>query len=103
MTRTCERCGALFTSLNPLRKLCDECEKLRRYRATLVTLGIADGDLEANVWLDVLKQEGIPAIIVQNDALRGRFQTAPLPYSTEVLVRMQDLDRARELLDLDER
>jgi hypothetical protein len=33
----------------------------------------------------------------------ARFQTAPQPYSTEVLVNRSDLERARELLELDQR
>ena len=45
----------------------------------------------------MLRQEGIPAMVRQNDALRGRFQTAPMPFSTEVLVKATDLERAREL------
>ena len=100
MARLCSNCGKDYSSLNPLRKLCDECQAKSR-PPELVILGIADGDLEANVWIDVLRQQGIPAVIRQNDALRGRFQTAPMPFSTEVLVREQDLERARELLDLD--
>jgi hypothetical protein len=101
MARLCSTCGLEFSSLNPLRKLCDDC---RAKRANpLVLLAIADGDLEANIWVDVLQQAGIPAMVRQNDALRGRFQTAPQPYSTEVLVNQSDLERARELLELDQR
>ena len=100
MARTCSSCGNGFRSLNPFRALCDNCEQEQR-GSQLVLLAIADGDLEANIWVDVLRQEGIPAMLRQNDALRGRFQTAPMPFSTEVLVRDADLDRARELLDLE--
>lgn len=103
MPRSCTSCGALYSSLNPLRKRCDACDEKQRQEYELVTLAIADGDFEANVWVDVLRQAGIPAMIRQNDALRGRFQTAPLPFSTEVVVRYNDLERARELLDLDRR
>lgn len=99
MARLCSTCGLEFSSFNPLRKLCDDCQEKRAN--PLALLAIADGDLEANIWVDVLQQAGIPAMVRQNDVLRGRFQTAPQPYSTEVLVNQRDLDSARELLDLD--
>jgi len=105
-TKTCKNCGALFSSLNPFRSLCDACQERhseRRSENELRILGIVDGDLEANIWVDMLQQEGIQAIIRQNDALRGRFQTAPMAYSTEVLVQSRDFERAREIVEPDRR
>jgi len=104
MPRSCSNCGALYDSLNPFRGLCDACKEMQRRgksRENVVVLGIVDGDLEANIWVDMLDREGIPAMIRQNDALRGRFQTAPLPYSTEVLVKDSDLEHARVVVGLD--
>jgi hypothetical protein len=100
-TKTCDNCGALFSSMNPLRKLCDACEAKRKEQRDLVVLAIADGELEANIWVDLLRQHDILAMTHNTDPDSARFQTMPQPFSTEVLVRQRDLEKARELLDLD--
>jgi hypothetical protein len=102
-TRTCTNCGALYESINPLRRLCDDCRQRQKEQRDLVVLAIADGELEANIWIDTLRQYDIPAMLHNTDPDSARFQTMPEPYSTEVLVRQRDVEKAREILDLDRR
>ena len=101
MARLCTSCGSSFNSLNPLRKLCDECQEKRSN--PLVLLAIADGELEANIWADILRQAGIAAITRDDPSFRGQVPGTSQPFSTEVLVNLHDLERARELLNLDNR
>lgn len=64
-------------------------------------LGTAENELEANVWHDVLAQAGIGSAFRQTDPIAARWQSLPMPFSVEVLVLQKDLDRARDLLDLE--
>jgi hypothetical protein len=98
--RACENCGGGFHSFNPLRKLCDSCRREQDGNAS-VLLGTAENELEANVWRDVLAREGIGSALRQTDPVAARWQSLPMPFSVEVLVLQKDLERGRELLDLD--
>ena len=104
MPRTCASCGLETSGWNPFRRLCDVCQGKResaRAGERLVVLGAAENELEANIWRDVLAQEGIPSATRETDNIRGRFQTAPMPFGIEVLVFTKDLEAARELIQLD--
>lgn len=101
MTRVCS-CGREFSTWNPWRTQCDVCQEKRAADTNIVVLGLAENELEANIWRDVLLQEGIPSLTRERDAMRGRFQTAPQPFSVEVLVKQSDLAVARELIRLDD-
>lgn len=97
MKRTCS-CGRPFRSLNPFSSLCGVCAK-EQEGTVAVLLGRAENELEANIWRDVLAQEGIGSATRQTDPLSARWQMTPSPFSVEVLVLAKDLNRARELID----
>ncbi len=78
-------------------------EPLAARRQPLVKLAVASSEAEAHIWLEVLRQGGVVAIMRNVDALSVAYMASPaLPYSHELWVLSKDLARARRLLDLDE-
>ena len=64
---------------------------------TEVAVTVFQSDLEAQMWAGVLRDEGIPSVIVALGPGAGAWgTTAFLPH--ELRVRSQDAERARELL-----
>jgi acyl-homoserine lactone acylase PvdQ len=63
----------------------------------LVMVGVAQDELEANVWRDILAQEGIPVFVKAADPLAS-FGVTPGPGSLHVFVQARDEMRARWLL-----
>ena len=104
MPRVCTSCGLETGGWSLFRRLCDACQRRRdtaRDGERLVVLGAAENELEANIWRDVLAQQGIPSATRETDNIRGRFQTAPMPFGIDVLVFAKDLEAARELIQID--
>ena len=64
---------------------------------SLVMIGVAHDEIEANVWRDLLEQEGIAAFVRSTDPLTS-FGVAPPPGSLQVFVQARDEKRARWLL-----
>lgn len=68
---------------------------------SLVLIGVAENELEANVWRDILEKDGIGAFVKSTSAL-SVLGAAPALASYEVFVQAGDEQRARWLLgDLD--
>jgi hypothetical protein len=65
-------------------------------------LGTAENELEANIWCDVLARQGIGSALRQTDPVASRWQSMPMPFSVDVIVLEKDVQRARDLLDLDD-
>ena len=63
----------------------------------LVLLGVAQTELEANVWRDILADGGISAFVKSNDPFSS-FGVAPPPGSLEVYVGSSNEKKARWLL-----
>ena len=64
---------------------------------SLVLIGVAENELEANVWQDILKKDGIGAFVKGNNPLSA-LGAAPGLASYEVFVQASDEQRARWLL-----
>jgi hypothetical protein len=62
-----------------------------------VLLGVAQTELEANVWRDVLAKDGIASFVKNADPFAS-FGHAPPPGSLEVYVDAADEQRARWLM-----
>ena len=62
-----------------------------------VLLGVAQDELEANVWRDVLAREGIGVLVKASDPLAS-LGVAALPGGLQVFVQAADERRARWLL-----
>jgi len=71
-------------------------------REPLVRLAVAQSEVEARIWQEILRQEGITALIRNVDALSISYVAAPSPYSYELWVLAREASRARELLGLPE-
>ena len=68
----------------------------------LVPLTIAPDEFAADTVISLLQTEGIEAIQERTDLAAGMADAAASAFGPrEVLVRPQDLDRARELIDTD--
>ena len=63
----------------------------------LVLIGIAESELEANVWRDILKNDGIGAFVKVKSPL-AVLGGSPLLATYEVFVQASDEQRARWLL-----
>lgn len=63
----------------------------------LVLLAVANDQVEATIWTDVLEAEGIGVFVKSTDALSS-FGVSPLPGTLEVYVQARDEKRARWLL-----
>jgi hypothetical protein len=64
---------------------------------SLVLIGVAENELEANVWRDILEKDGIGAFIKGTSALSALGAT-PAMATFEVFVQAADEQRARWLL-----
>ena len=104
VTKSCT-CGLIFTSLNPFRRLCDECQRVaEKERDDLVHLALAENEFEAQLWKDQLAAEGVPGVVQNVSGLVGNFgRPLPTPFSQQVWVRQSDLAAAREIIGLDPR
>jgi hypothetical protein len=63
-----------------------------------VHLAIAPDQITAEIWMDILRQEGISAMIRPSDAVSFLGVSA---VSCRVQTREEDLERAREILGPD--
>ena len=63
--------------------------------AKWVHLAIAPDQITAEIWVDILRQEGISAMIRPSDAVSFLGVSA---VSCRVLTTEEDLERAREIL-----
>jgi hypothetical protein len=63
----------------------------------LILLAVAHDQVEASIWQDVLKAEGIGVFVKSRDAL-ATFGVSPLPGTLEVYVQARDERRARWVL-----
>jgi hypothetical protein len=67
----------------------------------MVRIGVARDQVEAAIWRDVLRQEGISAFIKNIDPLTAvPYVESSTPYSFEVFVAASDERRARWILAL---
>jgi hypothetical protein len=64
-----------------------------------VTAGTAPNETTAKLWLELLKAEGIPAVIQQTDAISYLGLS---PFGCRVLVLEEQLESARALLEAEE-
>ncbi len=64
----------------------------------LVRIGVAHDEVEANIWRDVLEQEGIAVYVKNVDPLSTLGAAPSLPGSFELYVFAADEKRARWLL-----
>ncbi|HKZ50566.1 MAG TPA: hypothetical protein VJ256_02235 [Dehalococcoidia bacterium] len=72
-------------------------------RQPLSKLAVASSEAEARIWLEILRQGGIVAIMRNVDALSIAYMASPaLPCSYELWTLASDLPRARRLLGLRE-
>jgi hypothetical protein len=63
----------------------------------LVLLAVADNELEANVWRDILSADGISAYAKSTDPMSS-FGAAPAPGTIELHVKASQAKKARWLL-----
>lgn len=68
-----------------------------RKKDRLVLIGVARDELEANIWRDLLEQEGIAVYMRSADPLAS-FGVPPMPGSLQVFVQAQHERKARWLL-----
>ena len=61
-----------------------------------VHLTTAEDQLQAEMWVNLLKQDGLSAIIKPGDTVSFLGVSA---YPCRILVRERDLDRAKEVLE----
>ena len=91
--KTCETCGRLLlqaSHLHVARPLADSIHE--------VTVASYQGQPEAEMWAELLRNEGIPTAVIQ--LLPGaRLAWGMVP--CELRVRSTDFDRARSVLGLD--
>jgi hypothetical protein len=67
----------------------------------MVRIGVARDQVEAAIWSDALRQEGINAFIKNVDPLTAvPYVESSTPYSFEVFVAASDARRARWILGL---
>jgi hypothetical protein len=67
----------------------------------MVRIGVARDQVEAAIWRDALRQEGINAFIKNIDPLTAvPYVESSTPYSFEVFVAASDARRARWILAL---
>jgi hypothetical protein len=66
----------------------------------LVVLARPEGEPEALMMQDMLKSEGIVAMVRNRDASAARGATWGAPWSYELLVKQADLRRAREIVQV---
>lgn len=67
----------------------------------LVRLAIAQSEIEARMWEDILREHGITALVKNRDAVSTAYGSSPLlPYSYELFVLAEDETQARSLLGL---
>jgi len=67
----------------------------------MVRIGVARDQVEAAIWRDALRQDGINAFIKNIDPLTAvPYVESSTPYSFEVFVRASDERRARWILGL---
>ncbi len=67
----------------------------------MVKLVVAPDEAIAEMWGNVLKEEGIPYVIRKTDPLSVAYSASAAPFSVELLVREEDEDFARYTLGLD--
>jgi putative signal transducing protein len=67
-----------------------------------VVLVKPNGEAEAQLFHDMLEQEGIRSMVRNTDAASARAGGMGPAWAYELLVLRKDLHRAREILDLDE-
>lgn len=67
----------------------------------LVLVARPEGEPEALMMQDILKNAGIAAMVRNRDAATARGGGWGPPWAYELIVRRADLRRARDLLDLD--
>jgi hypothetical protein len=91
--KTCEKCGRLLVQTSHLhvaRPLADSIHE--------VTVANYQGQPEAEMWAELLRNEGIPAAVIQ--LLPGaRLAWGMVPCNLRV--RSTDVERARTVLGLD--
>lgn len=67
----------------------------------MVKIGVARDQVEAAIWRDVLRQDGISAFVKNIDPLTAvPYVESSTPYSFEVFVPAADEQRARWILGL---
>jgi hypothetical protein len=111
--KTCRSCGALFESINPFRKHCDNCREREAHRERMAAFRADPYDLERLT--DVPDEASAAGIIAQLEAagipsvrgLDGRYLGDVLldgdSYGQlQVMVRKSDYDAAMDLLGLDD-
>ena len=64
---------------------------------SLVLIGVAENEMEATIWRDILKNDGIGSFVKGNNPLSALGATPGLA-SYEVFVQASDEQRARWLL-----
>jgi hypothetical protein len=64
---------------------------------SLVLIGVAENEMEANIWRDILKNDGIGSFVKGNNPLSA-LGAMPGMASFEVFVQASDEQRARWLL-----
>ncbi len=101
MEKICS-CYRPFKTLNPWRKLCDRCRELRRDErggGEIVVLDVADSEIEASIWKDMLDKEGIPAMLNAIPSAAGAVYAAQdLQTGYEVRVFRRDLETALQVI-----
>lgn len=66
----------------------------------LVSLTLAESDVDASIFRDMLADAGITAMIKNRDVLTAQTGVMPRPWSQELFVLRKDLRRAREVLEM---
>ena len=66
----------------------------------LVPLTLAESEIEASLFIDMLADAGITAMIKNRDVLTAQTGVMPRPWSQELFVLRKDLRRAREVLEI---
>jgi hypothetical protein len=73
----------------------------KKDRQAMVRIGVARDQVEAAIWRDALRQDGINAFIKNIDPLTAvPYVESSTPYSFEVFVPAADAQRARWILGL---
>ena len=65
----------------------------------LVRVAVAPDPIVAGMWQEALRRAGLPALLRNRDALSVAWGTPAASFSCDLLVRRDDVDAARLILD----